>query len=132
METTNHLSMHQDHKVWRTENALWVDDLRMWDKEIDELTKQMEHIKQAVDNHVDAYHKHQEQILTQGNRLDQHEQEMAFLEEGSQTDNALIPDHSKENELHDKLRQAHERVKKYHHQVVVVVKGLTKALDQAL
>ena len=132
MEATTHLSMHQEHRSWRQDNAFWVDDLKIWDKEIADLEKKLAYMQKAVQNHTQAYHKHRDLILEQGDRLDVHEKEMSLLVEGSSTDLAISPAHLDEGHRHEQLRSAHERLKKYHHQIIVVAKGLVKALDEAL
>jgi len=134
METKSldHLNMHHDHRVWNSDIKMWYRDIMMWHEELTTLEDSLKMIGDAFKNHLEGVEAHRESIDEHKNLMDKHELDIKLLKEGSVVDEVLAEEHLGELNLHEKLAETHERVKKYHHSVTALTRGLLHALEKAI
>lgn len=129
MKVYNHLKIHQDHLKWKSDLEMWSLDLKMWEDEIKTLKDSLSFIEEAVKNHEDSLMDHIKSLMDHHEKLDHHEKDITFLIEGSTLDTKLVEYHDLEDIQHEINRNAHERLKRYHHTVVALTNGLKKAFE---
>jgi hypothetical protein len=72
---------------------------------------------------------HLKMLIDHSNRLNQHERDIKFVVEGTSLDTKLSDMHHDEATHHEIYRDAHERLKRYHHEVMTITRGLKKTLE---
>lgn len=132
MNTKNHLEMHHDHLFWKSEYGMWFDDLKIWQEELKELNDDLNQIRKAVNYHAESLESHKSAIFNHKLFADKHELDLSLLTEGSVANQELCESHEKEYEKHLAQKVAHEKIKKYHHTVLSVTKGLKKVIEGAM
>lgn len=129
MKKHDHLKIHQDHRLWDSDLQMWSIDLKMWDEEAEALNRAQSYINEAITKHEEALMDHLKSLMDHRDRLNQHEKDITILVEGSPLDSKLLAEHVKEGKRHEIYRHAHERLKRYHHTIMALTKGLKKALE---
>jgi hypothetical protein len=133
MSTVTHATMHQDHKRWLSDNDMWRCDISAWQEEFKNAAAQLKEIEPAVKEHERALQTHAAAIRLRGQELSAHEHALAEYELG-EIGTELIPlakAHEKEAAKHAQQQDAHERIKRNHHNVIAQVSLLKKALAKA-
>jgi len=110
--------------LWRYDNARWLKEVRTWDVDIEDLKKQIAQLTKAVDRHLEEYHSHCEDIIQQSNHLD----EMESYDDESMENLGLKEQDDIERLKHIELRKIHERIKKDHYQLSILMLSLTSSL----
>ncbi|MCG8322646.1 MAG: hypothetical protein MI921_24310 [Cytophagales bacterium] len=126
------LSMHQDHTVWESEIRMWQEDLKFWKKELNQLKEDLIVIASAAEKHLEATDHHEKSIAEHHSFLQKHETDLSILLENTGLDRELAARHLNEQQKHNLQKDAHERIKKYHHTIVALCKALRKAIEHAL
>jgi hypothetical protein len=121
----NQVATYQDHMLWRYDNARWLKDVRNWDSDIEDLKKQIAQLSKVVNNHLEDYHSHCEEIIQQSNHLDELE---SCGTEGTMDNKSLVEQDEAEGSKHKELREIHERIKKDHYQLTILMLSLTGSL----
>ncbi|WP_350101366.1 hypothetical protein [Fulvivirga sp.] len=129
MKMHNHLKIHQDHCRWESDLEMWSLDLKMWEEESEALNDTLSFITEAIKNHEESLMDHLKTLIDHRNKLNQHEKDITFLIEGTPLDDKLRESHTNEDKYHEIYRNAHERLKRYHHTLIALTKGLKKALE---
>lgn len=129
MKTHDHFQIHHEHRLWDSDLQMWSTDLKMWDEEIEALNSALDFIQEAVKKHEEALMDHLKSMMNHLDRLNQHEKDISILVEGTTLDDQLQDAHAYEAKQHEIHRHAHERLKRYHHTVMALTKGLKKALE---
>ena len=129
MKKYDHLKIHQDHRLWESDLQMWSVDLRMWDEEAEALNSTLSYINQAIVKHEEALMDHLKSLIDHRDRLNQHEKDITILVEGTPLDTSLLGAHTSEGKHHEIYRHAHERLKRHHHTIMALTKGLKKALE---
>lgn len=124
-----HFDIHQDHREWTSDLEMWMLDLKMWEEEIEALNNSLIYIGQAVEQHADGMQVHRTMLREHMERITKHEKDITYLPEGSDLDGELTEAHQQEARRHKVQRDAHERIKKFHHKVMVLTKELRKSLE---
>jgi hypothetical protein len=125
--------MHQDHKRWLSDNDMWRCDISAWQEEFKKAAADLKQIGAAIKEHEKALQVHAAAIRLREQQLAGHEHALAEYERG-ETGTDLIPlakAHEKEAAKHAQQHDAHERIKKNHHNVIAQVSLLKKALAKA-
>jgi hypothetical protein len=128
----SHFDMHKDHIVWDSDCKIWLEDLDKWDFEIDEIQKNLKAVRRYLKYHNKSLKKHRETIMAHKEKEVSHEAMLSALEEHSPVDEAMAMDHQAETRFHFLQKDAHERLKKYHHQIAALTAGLKKAIESAI
>jgi hypothetical protein len=135
MGVLTHLEMHEEHRYWLSEHALWRDDVSIWEEEARKAVEDLKKVEAALRDHEEALRSHAETLGREEARLRKHEHELAEFEKGTGGTNDLIAmarGHQGEGDRHGELRQAHERIKRYHHTIIAQCALLLKALGKAV
>jgi hypothetical protein len=130
MTTTTLANLHFDHKHWRNEILLWRDDLEEWRKEQARL---LADIEIALGANVAGLKEHAGSIGSHEGHLLQHEHSISECERASTprpdaVATIFTDDHEEEAKRQEQLRQAHERMKRYHHRSMARLAAALQAL----
>jgi hypothetical protein len=125
--------MHQDHKKWLSDNNMWRCDISAWQEEFKKAAAGLKQIESALREHEKALQTHAAAIRLREQELDAHEHALAEYERGEPGAEliSLAKAHEKEAARHARQHDAHERIKKHHHEVITQLKLLYKALCKA-
>jgi DNA-nicking Smr family endonuclease len=125
--------MHQDHKKWLSDNDMWRCDISAWQEEFRQAAADLKEIETAVKEHEKALQTHAAAIRLREQELAAHEHALAEYERGETGAAliALVKTHEKEAAKHAQQNDAHERIKRHHHEVIAHVSLLRKALAKA-
>ncbi len=133
--SSSHAAMHSDHRHWGCEIAAWRDDVGLWQHEIDKALSDLAGLERTLRGHAEALRGHAEQIRSHEEELREHEEALARYEHGGPGEEKLIGMalyHNAEAALHDRQREAHERIKKHQHTVLARWSLLLRALGEAM
>jgi hypothetical protein len=133
MATVTHASMHQDHKRWISDNEMLRCDISAWQEQIKQAIADLKEIETALMEHQKALQTHAAAIRLRELELGTHEHALAEYERG-ETGAELIglaKTHDKEAAKHAQQRDAHERIRRHHHNVIGQLSLLRKALAAA-
>jgi septal ring factor EnvC (AmiA/AmiB activator) len=122
--------MHGEHKQWEADIAMWRDDVRMWQKELKQVRSELKELKDRLSEHRKALAAHLRGLRKQTRTLGGHEHALAEYETGGVGEDlvALAKAHGQEIDRHTLQREAHERIKKYHHVVIAQWSHFFKSL----
>jgi hypothetical protein len=125
--------MHQDHKQWLSDNDMWRCDISVWQEEFKKAAADLKQIEAAVKEHEKALQVHAAAIRLREQELAAHEHALAEYERGETGAELIVlaKAHDKEAAKHVQQRDAHERIKRHHHDVIAKVSLLNKALTKA-
>jgi hypothetical protein len=129
---TIHGEMHGEHRQWLSDDALWRDELAIWQKEIDQALGGLTKLEEALREHGKGLQDHLETIAAEERKLRDHEHALADFERGGSGNELLLMarTHTETADKHVQQRQAHERLKKQHHTVRAYWSLLLKVLTQ--
>jgi hypothetical protein len=133
MATVTHATMHQDHRQWLSDNDMWRCDISAWQEEFKTAAAELKQIESVIKEHEKALQVHAAAIRLRQQDLAAHEHVLAEYERGD-TGAELISQakgHEKEAAKHGQQRDAHERIKKHHHEVIAQLNVLRKTLAEA-
>ena len=133
MPTATHATMHQDHRQWLSDNKMWRCDIAAWQQEFKTVTQELRQIETALKEHEQALQVHAAAIRLREQDLAAHEHALAEYERG-EAGEQLIPlarAHDQEAAKHVQQHEAHERIKRHHHEVLAKVVELRKSLAKA-
>lgn len=132
--TINDESMHHDHRQWESDVSMWRDDIDIWQRGHQNALGEIRRIEERLVGHADALKSHVNQLDSHEANALEHEHAVAAECRGQTAPTPdSIADHAKEATAHQHLRDAHERIKKHHHQTVLAHIAMLKAtLDSVI
>ncbi len=111
-------TMHQQHLEWKSENDLWLDEVRIWQFELYQVKSDAPRLQANLENHERALAAQAEAIRAYKERIGKEERILA-------TDQACCDEQAPPNarfahevELHQKELERHDRIKRHHRQVM--------------
>jgi hypothetical protein len=124
--------MHNEHRLWESEISLWRDDLRAWQEELGKSQSEIKQLEKALEDHAHALRTHASTLRLQEQTFDGHEHAIVQYEQGGEGEELfqMARQHSDEAVRHAEHRQAHERLKRRHHDVIAHWNLLLKALRE--
>lgn len=124
-------TMHHDHGEWKSENALWHDQLREWEAEIAAAIDATAKVKQALEAHQRSLRTHAAAIRLHEQAPAAHEHRLVeFVNQGVGFAACCTePMHCKEALTHTEQRTVHETMKREHHALMARWSLLLKALN---
>ncbi len=129
---TSEITIHSETQQWLGESAMWRDDLAIWQKEIDHALGELQVLEDASREYRQELQDHLEIVAAEGQYLRNQEHALANLERGRSTDELellrLAKLHRENAGVHAQQRQAHERLKKHHHALMIHWSALLKTL----
>jgi hypothetical protein len=128
-----HESMHRDHKAWESEFNAWRDDIRMWQEEYAQTRKKYQELETIWQKHEEALRQHASIMRLDELKCGSHEHAIAEFEQGAS--GADLPRrvalHQGEAKHHEQLRATHEKLKRYHHELIARWRMLIHTLESA-
>ncbi|QDT12671.1 hypothetical protein [Planctomycetes bacterium K23_9] len=124
---------HSDHRHWKSDAECWLNDIQNWRMEHSAAIVQLQAALSRVNEHGQALDEHDDSVKSLVGGLEHHEKALAeSLQDGSSAslDEVRGDQHTKQADLHCHQQDAHERIKKHHHQAMATVAMLTKALQE--
>jgi hypothetical protein len=128
MTTSAVSQMHRDHRAWRSESALWHDQLREWQQQTQQALVDLEAVRAM-------FHEHERRLETNAAAVRLYDQDCADHEHQmvqSESDSAPVhdeSDHKTEAWDHTHQRERHEACKLQHHSLMARWKMLLDSLD---
>jgi hypothetical protein len=134
MSKTVHQKMHQQHVEWDKAAETWQGDISHWKKGLEAALLDLDAIREAMQDSLIALGHHADSVWEHQQRLKAHE--AVVCEEAkaasNQTDKAWAETHDAESSRHQRLGDAHERIKRHQHGVVAEVKRLLGKMMEAI
>lgn len=129
MSTALHTDMHQDHAAWKSEAALWSDEVQFWNGETNRMEQQLREMLELLESHREALRAHQTTITRRQQSEDLHELQLALYEMGEAGLElpGLAKVHQQAGEEQIRQRDAHARLRRYHHTLAALCSVLIRA-----
>lgn len=127
--------MHEQHRRWRNDQDAWRIDIEEWKKELREASRTLADIGGMLRESFDAIEAHadavwQEEQRTHGHELSLCQESMAG--ERKKTDRQWAAVHRRQSTQHERLADAHARMRKHNQRVVAAVRRLLDQTRQAM
>ncbi|HET6878682.1 MAG TPA: hypothetical protein VFI31_00835 [Pirellulales bacterium] len=123
--------VHHDHHEWTEERALWHDDIRVWEEEVDELLAKLQRIAAVLteQKHSLRVHGAALRLYEQGNARCEHL--LAECERYGNDERECILGHAHEGEVQrqDRQRERHEELKASQRRLMSDVRPLTRLAE---
>lgn len=134
MSKTVQEQLHGDHQRWRGDHEGWWGDIDEWKKQIRSALRDLRDVEDMLRDSLDALDGHADAIWTSEQYMRAHE--VGLYEEVRAGESATDPrwkhTHHEEAARHERLRDAHERIKKHHHAVSAEVVRLVREARKAM
>jgi len=120
--------MHRDHQDWQSENALWRDQLREWERQTAQATADLELIHAALAKHEESLQRHAAAVRLYEQKSLEHEHRMAAAAAAPGTSAPGDVAHGEEIADHHQVRLRHEALKRRHHELMARLSLLIQSL----
>ena len=134
MTTATNEAMHADHRTWALAMSQWDDDLALWHNELIQAGESLRQAGAALDAHGGGLDSHRRLLHREAEEVEDHEHLMACVAR-HQADHDRVAQaggHDAEAARYRRLLDAHERLKRYHHQLMAKVSVLAKAVAEPM
>ena len=134
MTTALHTDMHADHAAWKSESSLWCDEVQFWNGETDRMEQQLREMLELLESHREALRSHQSAIARRQQSEDLHELQLALYEMGEAGLElpGLAKVHQQAGDEQVRQREAHARLRRYHHTLAALCAALGRACRSPL
>jgi chromosome segregation ATPase len=111
-------TMHREHLAWKSENDLWLDEVRAWQYELYQVKSDARRLQASLESHEQALAAQAEAIREYKERIGKEERILAM--DQACCDELPPPDarFAQEAKLHQQALARHDRVKRHHRQVM--------------
>ena len=135
MSKTIQQKMHQQHRQWQSDSETWRTDIDEWNKELRVALGDLREVEDMLRDSLDALAVHADGVWESEQRRGAHE--LALREEAmsgaeKKTDKAWAKAHREHAARHERLADAHARIKQYQHKVVAGVMRLLRAARKGM
>jgi hypothetical protein len=134
MSKTIHQKMHEQHVQWASDLETWVKDIDIWKRELQDAIQQISTINgmlgdalTALENHADAVWEEQQRVRAHEGVIGQEARQAS-----SKTDHDWAATHHDESAQHERLADAHGRIKQHQHNVVAELNRLMQKMTEAM
>ena len=135
MSKTIQQKMHAQHRQWQSDSETWRSDIDEWKKELRVALGDLREVEDMLRDSLDALAAHADSVWESEQRRCSHELELReeFISgTAKKTDKAWGKTHREHAARHERLADAHARIKKYQHQVVAEVMRLLRAARKGM
>ncbi len=132
MSTSSPSGMHRDHREWESENALWRDQLREWQRENEQAVAELNRAQQVFRNHERTLETHAAGIRLFGQACAEHEHDLAAKAQAETPQACGMCGHEQEAIDHRREREIHERIKRRHHTLMAQLAMLMRSLTETV
>jgi len=131
MNTSDHQTMHKEHREAEGEHVSWLEDIGRWRTEHRRAASMLAQVQAALLEQDAALEAHAETVRAHELRVQRHEREIARDERsGNEVDDEKLADlHRRFQVEHDRAREAHQRIKTHHGIVTSEVRRLSEKLN---
>lgn len=130
MENASHILGHRDYRDWRSEDAILLNDIAVWQQELKSAAGEIDKIEMALREHEKALETHAAALRTCQQDIVAHEHALAEFERGGAGKEILelTQTHHGEHQKHIQQLAVHEGLKKHHYTIMPLLKLLVKAI----
>ncbi|MGD2075242.1 MAG: hypothetical protein PVI91_00855 [Gammaproteobacteria bacterium] len=134
MSKTVQQKMHEQHLQWDRDTQTWRSDIEQWKSELQAAVRDLDTIAEAMRDSLLALENHGDTVWEHVQRLKAHELvvDEEAKEGANRTDREWATRHEAESSRHDRLSDAHERIKRHQHGMVAEVKRLLERMMEAV
>ena len=135
MSKTIQQKMHAQHRQWQSDSDSWRSDIDEWKKELRTALGDLREVEDMLRDSLDALAVHADGVWENEQRRCAHELELreeAKTGAKKKTDKAWAKLHRKHAARHERMADAHNRMKKYQHKVVAGVTRLLRAARKGM
>ena len=134
MSSTTSEMMHADHRQWAEALSQWKDDLAIWHRELIRAGEELRQAGAALDAHAAGLDAHARLLNREDAEVEDHEHLIACVERGQAGHDRIgeAGGHEAEAARFRRLQDAHERLKRYHHELMAKVSVLARAVGEAM
>jgi len=129
MSKTIQQKMHEQHRRWQSDSDTWRSDIDEWKKELRAALGDLREVEDMLRDSLDALAAHADSVWESEQRRCAHELELREEAKSGvekKTDKGWAKMHREHAARHERLADAHARIKKYQHQVVAEVSRLLR------
>ena len=135
MSKTIQQKMHEQHRRWQSDSDAWRSDIDEWNKELRVALGGLREVEDMLRDSLDALAVHADSVWEGEQR--RHAHELALREEvksgaEKKTDKAWARIHQAYAARHERISDAHARIKKYQHKVVAEVMRLLRTARKGM
>jgi len=135
MSKTSQQKMHEQHRRWQSDSDTWRSDIDEWNKELRAALGDLREVEDMLRDALDALAVHADSVWENEQRRCAHELELQEeVKSGveKKTDKTWAKSHRKHAARHERLADAHARIKTYQHNVVAGVMRLLRAARKGM
>ena len=124
---TDH-QLHKDHRLWTSERALWHDDVRIWEREIDGLRAKLKQIDAALEQQKRDLQVHAAALTLYERRDAEREHALVQYEQDCDDEKRVVLGRAHETEMsqHGLQRQRHEDIKASQRRLLAQVRSFAR------
>ena len=135
MSKTIQQKMHEQHRQWQSDCETWRSDIDEWNKELRVALGDLHEVEDMLRDSLDALAVHADSVWE--NEQHRYAHELALREEvksgaEKKTDKAWAKSHREHAARHERMADAHARIKQYQHKVAAEVMRLLRAARQGM
>jgi len=134
MSKTTRQKMHEQHRRWQSDSETWRSDVDEWTKELRTALRNLREVEDVLRDALDALAVHADGVWDSEQRRCAHE--LALRAEAvsgaTRTDKVWAKRHREHAARHERMADAHARIKKYQHKVVAEVMRLVRAARKGM
>ena len=127
--------LHRQHRQWQDDHVAWRADLDAWRGELRAAQAALEEVQNTLRDSLDALEVHADTVWESEQRARAHELALcqeAMTGQPRKTDKQWAAVHHKQAAGHERLADAHARVRRHHLMVVAQVMKLLKRSRAAM
>lgn len=135
MSKTIQQKMHAQHRRWQSEAETWRADIDEWNQELRAALSDLREVEDMLRDALEALAVHADGVWESEQRRGAHELELRQeVVSGAtrKTDKAWARAHHEHAARHERLADAHARIKQHQHKVVAGVRRLLRAARQGV
>jgi hypothetical protein len=125
---------HEQHRAWQRDHEAWRADVGRWRKELQAAQAELAEVRIMLQDSLDALETHADAVWENEQRIRAHELVLgAEVREGKRkTDKAWAAIHSRHALAHERLNEAHTRIKQHHRTVIAEIARLVNRARRAM
>ncbi|HVA48767.1 MAG TPA: hypothetical protein VNH11_20545 [Pirellulales bacterium] len=131
MNTYKDSEIHCDHCQWTSERALWHDDVRVWEQEIDEMGAKLRRVEAVLIQHRHDLQVHAAALRLYDDRDARREHALAQYEKEGNDEKGMVLEHAHESEVSQQARQRerHHELKAAQRRLMANLLAMAKIAD---
>lgn len=131
MNVYSDTQLHRDHCRWTEERAMWYDDIRVWEKEVEAAEARLKRVASALAQQKHDLQVHAGVIRAYQERDGRRERLLAEFERDGNEERGLVLIHAHEGDVqqHERQRERHEEIKTGQHRLISELHSLNAIAD---